>query len=440
MQNFDLIIFGITGNLAQTKLLPALVRLKNKNLLPKKLKIIGIARHTPEIPKELAQFFEYIEGDVEKDLDLYTKIKKSLAYQNHLYYLATFPNLYETIFTSLKNNGLNKNKNGWIRLIIEKPLGKDLKSAKKLDIILHECFKESEIYRIDHYLGKITFQNILVFRFGNELFEPLLNKNYVDHIQITAAEKIGIENRGFYFDNTGTLKDVGQNHLLQMLVATTMEAPSEFSNEEVTKQRIKILKNLVPNPDAIIFGQYKGYLKEKDVKKNSWTNTFFALKTEIKNKRWKGVPIYIRAGKALQKNIAEISIVFKIPQNRLFKNYKFGKKPNVLTYRVQPNEGIEIEILTKHPSLNLKLDQDLLEFSYTHRANYIPDAYQKLIYDAILGDGTFFNDAIEVEASWKFIDKLNKKNQKPIIYNTESWGPKEADRLIEIDGRKWIKK
>ncbi len=232
---------------------------------------------------------------------------------------------------------------------------------------------------------------------------------------------------------------MGQNHLLQMLVAATCEAPNEFTNAAVTAERIKILEKLVPHPKDIVFGQYKGYLKEKNVEKNSKTDTFFAMKTEINDDCWEGVPIYIRAGKCLPKSAAEISIVFKVPKNRLFHKHELGKLPNVLTYRVQPNEGIDIKFLTRHPSLKLNLDQDLLQFSYADRANNtIPDAYEKLIFDAITGDQTFFNDAKEVEASWKFIDKLVEKKIEPTIYNKSSWGPSSANKLIEKDGRKWI--
>lgn len=433
-----MVIFGITGNLAQKKLLPALIGLKKRKLFPK-VKIIGVARHEPTIPKELLPHFEFIEGDVENDKKLFEKIKKAIeksGFENKLFYLATYPVLYKKIFTGLGESGLNKEKEGWTRLIIEKPLGTDFKSARELDMLLHRSFKEEQIYRIDHYLGKITYQNILVFRFGNELFEPLLDKDHIDHIQITSAETIGIEDRGGYFDATGALKDVGQNHLLQILVAATMEAPKNFTNREVTDERIKILKNLMPDGRKLVLGQYKGYLKEKNVAGNSKTDTFFALKTYLNHKCWQGVPIYIRAGKKLKERRSEISLVFKKPQNRLFGQFESGNSPNVLTYRIQPNEGVGIEILTKHTG-KLALSKDLLNFSYGEK-NILPDAYENLLYDAILGDPTFFNDAPEVEAAWKFIDALKKEKKKVFVYRSETWGPKEADKLIEMDGRKWI--
>src|SRR5581483_7212391 len=272
MENFTLIIFGITGNLAQSKLLPALVKLEEKKLLPSKMKIIGIARHTPNIPEVLKKRFELLEGDVEKDSTLFKRLKEKLTtsdYKNHLYYLATYPNLYASIFSSLKENGLNEEKGGWTRLIIEKPLGNNYKSAKSLNNLLSKYFKESQIFRIDHYLGKETLQNILIFRFANTLFEPILNKTYVDHIQISALEERGIEGRGGYFDSTGTLRDVGQNHLLQMLAAATCEAPLEFTNEEITQKRLEVLKSLKASSNDIIFGQYENYQKEVNVIKNS---------------------------------------------------------------------------------------------------------------------------------------------------------------------------
>lgn len=468
MEAFNLVIFGITSNLAQLKLIPALYDLEKDGLLPDKTQVIGIGRK--ELTKTgfenyINQVFEtenknhnhatdkkiftslfrkmhYLRGDF-NDSSVYQNLKKYLREEspsnnNRLFYLATYPNLYPVIFNQLKLHRLNRQGQGWVRLMIEKPIGYDLGSSLELDRILHRFFQEQQIYRLDHYLGKETIQNILVFRFSNTFLQPLMNRDFVDHIQITAAEEFGIGKRGGYYDSMGALRDVGQNHVLQMLVVATMEAPSEFTNRPVTDERIKILKSLVPNNNKIIFGQYNGYLYEENVNPLSKTDTFFALKTEINNARWKGVPIYIRAGKHLARSVAEISIVFKVPDVRLFKNHKLGNRPNVLTYRIQPNEGIGLEIVTKRPGYKFYLDRDYMQFCYKVDGNEPYNTYEKLIYDTISGDPTFFNDSPEVEAAWKFVDKLTPRVKKPYIYNPGSWGPEDANSLIEKDGRSWI--
>ncbi len=465
MKPFALIIFGITSNLAQIKLIPALYDMAEKEILPKDITIIGISRqpktkkafekyfydvlhlenihHKHPIKKEvfenLCKRLHHLAGDI-SDEAFYQRLKKALLYQNRIFYLATYPNLYETIFNHLQKNKLNQQQKGWIRLIIEKPIGGDLPSAKKLNKLLHQYFTEDQIYRLDHYLGKETLQNILTFRFGNGIFEPLINKDHIDHIQITAAEDYGIGKRGGYFDSVGMLKDVGQNHQLQMIAFATMDAPEKFSNEEVTRQRIKILKNLAPFPKKIVFGQYAGYQKEEKVAKNSLTDTFYAFKTEINNDRFKGVPIYARAGKKLQQTVTEISIVFKIPTNRLFRHLEKGEEPNVLIYRIQPHEGIVLKMVTKKPGHTLELEPNYMQYCYRQDPNLhlMPDPYEKLLVDAISGNQTFFCDAEEVEAQWAFIDSLDSVRDKPIIYKPGTWGPKGADKLIEADGRFWL--
>jgi glucose-6-phosphate 1-dehydrogenase len=471
MDPFTLTIFGVTSNLAKLKLIPALYDLEEKNSLPQNSKIVGIARGeyskdefrkyiegvlqtenrhhqhptSPEVTNRLLAKMEYLRGDIEGPSGktmLYNNLKDRLFQndfpQNHIYYLATYPNLYETIFKSLKKHGLGQNKKGWVRLMIEKPIGSDYKSAKKLDDLLHQFFQEEQIYRLDHYLGKETFQNILIFRFGNGILQPLMNNKYIDHIQITAAEDFGIGARGGYFDTMGTLRDVGQNHLLQMVVAATMDSPKEFSNRTVTDKRIEILQNFKSFPDKIVFGQYNGYLYEEKVDPKSKADTFFALKTEINNKTWKGVPIYIRAGKKLAQFVTEISVVFKVPVNRMFQNHELGNRPNVLTYRIQPHEGIGLELLSKVPGHKFQLESDYMQFCYRTLQNTHYDAYEKLIYDAMMGDPTFFNDAPEVEAAWKFVDKYTNEQKVLHLYDPGTWGPEEANKLIEADGRKWI--
>lgn len=476
MDSFNLIIFGITGNLAQIKLIPALYDIAEKGLLPKNSTIIGIARgkkdkqefkdyfehvlnlenrhHKHTIKKEvLTQLFNqihYLDGNLDNP-DFYKKLKSYLddhnSSLNKIYYLATYPNLYGEIFKNLQKSGLSKQSErssstnkGWVRLMIEKPIGNDEKSAAELNKLLLDYFGEDQIFRLDHYLGKETLQNILTFRFSNEIFEPMISNQYVDHIQITAAENFGIGARGGYYDTVGALKDVGQNHLLQMLAFATMDAPSEFSTLAITKQRTKILENLKAYPQKLVLGQYQGYTKEDNVNKLSKADTFFAFKTEIDNDRLKGVPIYIRGGKKLTKTVTEISIIFKTPQNRLLKSMDWGDKPNVLIYRIQPNEGIVLKVLVKKPGHKVELTPEYMQYCYhqTPDNHAFPDPYERLIFDAIKGDQTFFNDAREVETEWNFIDKLTKNLPKTLPYKQGTWGPKEASQLIEADGRSWL--
>lgn len=468
MEPFALVIFGVSGNLAQLKLIPALYDLENKKLLPEGTFIVGMARknwsedeycqyikevlHTenrhhqhdvnPDTVKSLLSKMHYLKGDFESgqgygELKEFLQ-KKGAAGQNHLYYLATYPQFYGPIFNGLQEHGMNKQDSGWVRLMIEKPIGHDEKSARDLDVLLNKYFTEEQIFRLDHYMGKETIQNILVFRFGNGIMQPLLNHRHVDHIQITLAEDFGIGKRGGYFDSVGELRDMGQNHILQMLAISTMEAPKEFTNREITDQRIKIIQSLKADPKKIVFGQYNGYLYEEKVAANSTSDTFFALKTEIDNDTWRGIPIYIRTGKKLAQTVAEISMVFKSPENKMFSDYTLGDWPNVLTYRIQPHEGIGISMLVKKPGHKLQLDSDYMQYCYKTAKNDLPDAYEKLIFDAITGDPTFFNDAIEVEAAWKFIDKLMEKKVNPEIYEPGTWGPTSANKLIEEDGRKWL--
>lgn len=473
MDSLTLIILGVTGNLAQKYTLQALYDMAEKNLLPEKMHIIGVARkqfsppefikyvhevlhkdnvhHKHEIKEEIFQKLvkklHYVQGNLD-DPNFYLRLKTNMEKlpkgkkNNKIYYLATYPELYHHIFENLQKLGLNQQKQGWVRIMVEKPIGLDLKSAQELNHLLTNYFTEDQIFRLDHYLGKETLQNILSFRFSNDIFEPQINKDYIDHIQITAAEDFGIGSRGGYYDLVGALKDVGQNHQLQMLAFATMDAPSKFTNEAITKERLKILKSLKSLPNKVVFGQYQGYKNEANVNLNSQTDTFYALKTFVQNKRFKDVPIYIRAGKKLARYVTEISIIFKNPTNRLFKNLDCGDEPNILIYRIQPNEGIVLKILTKLPGHEAKLQPEYMQYCYKidPHMHYIPDPYERLFIDIIRGDQTFFNDAEEVEAQWTFIDPLSGKPDrgKPHIYKPGSWGPKAADELIEADGRKWL--
>ncbi len=439
-----------------------------KGILPEKLTILGNARtpmnkdefgnyivgvlNTPnihhkhpidqKIVAKMLKIFQYLPGHLD-DPEFYINLEKALkkiGSEDKIFYLATYPDLYHHIFENLQKVGLNKQNKGFVRLMIEKPIGNNLKSAQELNKLLLKYFDEEQIYRLDHYLGKETLQNILTFRFSNGILEPLINSEYIDHIQITAAEDFGIGKRGGYYDQLGALIDVGQNHQLQMLAFATMNAPSEFTNEAVTKQRIKILESLTPLPQKIVFGQYEGYKKEPNVNPKSDTDTFYALKTFIINDRFADVPIYIRGGKKLKQTVTEIAIVFKNPVNRLLKNLDLGEEPNVLIYRIQPNEGIVLKMLTKVPGHKIKLEPAYMQFCYKGDAHshLVPDPHERLLMDTIYGDQTFFNDAKEVEAQWAFIDPLVEAKGKPHIYKEGTWGPKEADKLLEDDNRKWL--
>ncbi|MDP3973233.1 MAG: glucose-6-phosphate dehydrogenase [Candidatus Daviesbacteria bacterium] len=467
MKSLALVIFGITSNLAQIKLIPVLYDMAEKDLLPENISVIGIARREmskdefqkyfhevlntenihhkhpikEDVFRKLCRRINYLSGNID-DPNFYPKLKEFLGNSNNrIYYLATYPELYHHIFENLQKNQMNKSPKGWVRLMIEKPIGNDLKSAQNLNQLLLNYFNEDQIYRLDHYLGKETLQNILTFRFANDIFEPLINKDYIDHIQITASEDFGIGRRGGYYDQVGALKDVGQNHQLQMLAFATMNAPSQFTNKAITHERIQILKNLIPLPDKVVYGQYEGYTKEKNVNPDSRTDTFYALKTYIESERFEDVPIYIRAGKKLKQTATEISIVFKKPVNKLFKKMpESSDEPNILIYRIQPNEGIVFKILTKIPGHKIMLEPEYMQYCYRldPHTHYIPDPYERLIVDTINGDQTFFNDAREIEAQWTFIDPLFAEREKPRIYKVGSWGPKEADELLEADGRSWL--
>ncbi|MEP7166487.1 MAG: glucose-6-phosphate dehydrogenase [Candidatus Woesebacteria bacterium] len=466
MSPFSFYLFGVTGNLAQIKVIPALYDLFEKKLIPKGSHIIGVARkemtpdqfrsfvwdilQTPnrhhthpirdEVWQEMCEHLSYQSGDF-SDPKLYSTIKASLEthqIHNTIFYLATYPQLYESIFTNLKTAGLTNQDKGFTRLMLEKPIGIDLASAKRLNAQVSQYFEESQVYRLDHYLGKETLQNILTFRFGNGLLEHLFNHEFVDHIQITASEDYGIGRRGTYFDSVGMLKDVGQNHSLQMLTTVTMDAPKEFSNEAVTRERVKVLEKLLSDPEHVVFGQYEGYTGEEFVTKDSSQDTFFALRTTIDNERWQGVPIYIRAGKRLNQTCTEISLVFKNPINRLFSHLDSGNEPNILTFRIQPNEGIVFKFLSKVAGHDLKLEPQYMQFCYKYQGTDMPDAYENLISDVIKGDQTFFNDAVEVEAQWSFTDPLSAIRNRPIAYEQGSWGPQAAFELLQQDGREWL--
>ncbi len=427
------IIFGITGDLAQRKLLPSLLNLYVKKVLTKKFAIVGFSRRAFS-REDFRQYVrdhinirpgQYKEEDVKHFLDhlyyeqgmfdepsSYASLAARLQIlddgftqcSHKLFHLAVAPSFYETILKHLSNSGLTipcGGNEGWTRVLVEKPFGHTIETARNLDKELGELFDESQIFRIDHYLAKEALQNIMAFRFSNALFEPLWNHEHIEAVHIKLLEKNGIEGRGGFYDDIGALKDVGQNHILQMLALVAMEPPKVFDADNIRKERAKLLARLKPFSgkkagDAITRGQYEGYANETGVKRNSRTETYFRLETYIDSPRWKNVPFYLESGKALAENKSEISIYFKSDT----------EEQNILTFRIQPDEGIKIKFFVKTPGFDMKVEPKTLKFKYSDTIEDIPDAYERVLYDAIMGDQTLFTSTDEVMEAWKFITSV----------------------------------
>jgi glucose-6-phosphate 1-dehydrogenase len=493
-----MVIFGASGDLTKRKLVPALYSLARDRLLPPVFNVVGVARRDMEhgvfrkamreatdkyarrrpVEDELWKTFSdgifYVNGTFE-DPATYERLKKALADidkerdtgGNRVFYLSTPPSEYPVIVKQLGAAGLiNADKRGpFTRVIIEKPFGRDLESARSLNKEVHSVLREDQTYRIDHYLGKETVQNILAFRFANGIWEPLWNARYIDHVQLTVAESIGVEGRGGYFEQAGIVRDMVQNHMFQFLCLSAMEPPVAFEAEAVRDEKLKVLRSLRPLPADpkeverfVVRGQYgKGFVNgqevmayrdEQGVAKDSTVETYVALKLSIDNWRWAGVPFYLRAGKALPKRVTEIAIHFKRAPHAIFGTLSRGKladEPNVLSIRIQPDEGISLKFFSKVPGPTMELLPVPMEFRYgTSFGAEPPEAYERLILDCLLGDGTLFTRGDEVEASWTWIDRIEKAWRAlppPAFpnYAAGTWGPAEADRLIESDGRVWRK-
>jgi glucose-6-phosphate 1-dehydrogenase len=496
-----LVVFGASGDLAHRKLIPALYHLAYQNLLPPNFSILGFARtkYNDEEFRELArdgvqkyglngiddhiwhwfsQGLFYHTGNYD-DLTSFKKLAERVAEieqqrptnGNHVYYLATPPSVFEPITTLIHETGLCRGdqEEGTQRVIIEKPFGHDLASARALNQHLLRLFREDQIFRIDHYLGKETVQNILVFRFGNGIFEPVWNRNYIDQVQITVAEALGIEDRGGYYDKSGAIRDMLQNHMMQILALTAMEPPYAFEPEAVRDQKVNVLRAIRPIDPAevnewVVRAQYgagvsdgkeiAGYLHEKGVPANSTTDTFVAMKLDIDNWRWKGVPFYLRTGKALTTKLTEVNIVFRRPPLLLFETLAGDKVPpsNVITLRIQPDEGIRLSFDAKRPGPTVNIERVAMDFSYREQFGSQPaaDAYERLLLDAILGDTTLFIRRDEVELAWERVSRVldgwqmqesaakgQEKSFKLSKYAAGTWGPKEADELLAKDGRRW---
>jgi len=489
------VIFGASGDLTQRKLVPALYNLRRDSLLPDGCALVGFARRAKtdeqfrdemragvadhsRTPIDAATWdvfaanVRYHQSDFD-DLAGYQSLRALLdqldeahgvapGAGNRLFYLATPPEAYPRIVARLGEAGLNgpppshREAAGWTRIIIEKPFGRDLTSAQALNGHVLSVFDESQVYRIDHYLGKETVQNILTFRLGNSIFEPLWNRRYIDHVQILVAEKIGVEGRGGYYDSAGAIRDMIQNHMLQVLALTAMEPPAAFTANAVRNEKVKALQAIraIAAEEAgtyTVRGQYTDYRGEKGVAPGSTTETFVALKLAIDNWRWSGVPFYLRTGKALPERLTEVAITFKQPPLTLFAHGTHAghsspasaMEPNVLALRIQPNEGIALRIGLKPPGSAIQLRPVDLDFHYGEEFGAAaPEAYERLLLDAILGDATLFIRRDEVEAAWSLVTPIMEGwaagyAPKPAPYWPGSWGPDVADALIAQDGRAW---
>lgn len=466
---FAMIIFGATGDLSHHKLIPGLLSLFNKKMLPEEFFIIGYSRRAysdadfrksfdglgkQEGWDEFSKHLYYQKGTFEKK-DGYENLierlneldKKIGACITRFFYLATPPEHYSDILDKLVSTklseGCGQGSNKWTRVVIEKPFGKDAETAKMLEDKLSSIFDEKQIFRVDHYLGKETVQNLLAFRFANSIFEPMWSSKFIEHVQITWAEKEGIENRGNFFDGVGMLRDVVQNHMMQLISAVAMEQPRSFTKENVRNERAKVAASVKLADKNVVRGQYDDYQNEEEVEKGSDTETYVAMKLFVNTPRFSGVPFYIRAGKRMEKEVITISVVFYQTCHILFKEYGCPEIGNVLTFRIQPDEGITLRLIAKQPGAKLKLGSVNMKFNYKDDFGTLGlDAYEKILLDIFSGDQILFSRSDEIQNSWKLLDNILKtwENEENISkYISRSWGPEEGNALIERDGKKWIK-
>jgi glucose-6-phosphate 1-dehydrogenase len=486
-----MVIFGATGDLSRRKLMPALFRLGALRQLPAGFTVIGVgrramsdhaframihdalmehgvvARTDDPLWESFAEGLRYVQSAVDEPAG-YERLADALRHAdetrgadgNRVFYLATPPDAFGPIIAHLGAAGLNRSSDrGWTRIIIEKPFGTDLRSARELNRHVLSVFDESQVYRIDHYLGKETVQNILVFRFANGIFEPIWNRRYVNHVQITVAETVGVEGRGDYYDEAGAIRDMVQNHMLQLLTLVALEPPAAFEANAVRDEKLKVLRAIRPIPPdqvgaATVRAQYAagriggravpGYLEEPSVPPGSTTETFLAMTLYLDDWRWAGVPFYLRSGKRLPKRVTEVAIEFNSPPLRIFRNASGdGIEPNVLTLRIQPDEGIAMKFTAKLPGPAMDLRSVQMDFDYGASFASAPaDAYERLLLDAMLGDSTLFIRGDEAEAAWGFIDPIIDGWAEQGIarlpeYAAGTWGPREADDLIGRDHRRW---
>lgn len=478
-----LVIFGANGDLTKRKLMPAFYRLAYEGRLPAEFRIIGNSR-TPlsddhfrdkmrarvpgflenshfdeDVWRDFAAKISYVTGDVD-DPNTFDELKRRLPDGNTLFYLSIQPSLYETAIEGIKRAGLHQG-NGWRRIVVEKPFGHDVASGRQLNDKLHEVFPEHEVYRIDHYLGKETVQNILAFRFGNGIFEPLWNRRYVNHIQITAAETIGVEGRGAFYQEVGALRDMLQNHLLQIMATIAMEPPARLRADAVRGERAKLLRSVhIMKPEEVdrraVAGQYgpaevngrrvTGFREEPGVDPQAQTDTYAAATFYIDNWRWADVPFYIRTGKRLPKRLTEIAVQFNPAPHSPFEGLTCDPPdhcaPNLMVLRIQPEEGISLHFLSKYPGGGMNLRPVRMDFNYMDSFNErLPSAYETLLLDAMLGDPTLYTRQDMVDISWQVVQPiLDRWAEKPHDfpnYASGSWGPKQSDEMLARRGHAW---
>ncbi|PRY18014.1 glucose-6-phosphate dehydrogenase [Kineococcus rhizosphaerae] len=481
-----MVMFGVTGDLARKKLMPAIYDLSNRGLLPPGFALTGFARRdwvdqdfgkivydsvrqharTPfreSVWAQLAEGFRFVPGEFDDD-EAFDQLAATVADLdrvrgtggNHAFYMSIPPRFFPVVAKQLARSGLSaQHGDQWRRVVIEKPFGHDLKSARELNAVVEKVFPPDSVFRIDHYLGKETVQNILALRFANQMFEPLWNANHVDHVQITMAEDIGIGGRAGYYDGIGAARDVIQNHLLQLLALTAMEEPVSFDADDLRAEKAKVLSAVRPAKDiarSTARGQYasgwqgseyvKGYLDEDGIPSDSTTETFAAIELEIDTRRWAGVPFYLRAGKRLGRRVTEIAVVFKrAPHLPFEKTATEELGQNALVIRVQPDEGITMRFGSKVPGTAMEVRDVTMDFGYGHAfTESSPEAYERLILDVLLGDPPLFPSHTEVELSWKVLDPITSfwaKNGRPEPYASGNWGPASADAMLARTGRQW---
>jgi len=481
-----LVIFGVTGDLARKKLIPAVYDLANRGMLPSSFVVLGFARRDwgdgdfEALAREAAQQhartpwkeevwarasgnIKFVPGSFDDDGAFDTlaqtldELRDTHGIQgNAAFYLSIPPSAFPVVLKQMARTHMadNEKSGGWRRVVVEKPFGSDLESAKALNDLVDDVFTPEDVFRIDHYLGKETVQNILALRFANQLFEPVWNSKYVDHVQITMAEDVGIGSRAAFYDVTGTARDVLQNHLLQLLAMVAMEEPTSFDAAEIRTEKLKVLR-AIKLPENILAetvrGQYLsgwvageravGYLEEKGVPAGSTTETYVAVKLGIQNRRWAQVPFYIRAGKRLPRRVTEVAVLFKQAPHLPFHPADVEMLgQNQLVVRVQPDEGVTLKFGSKVPGTTMEVRDITMDFQYGEAfTDSSPEAYERLILDVLIGDRTLFPDAAEVEASWRVVDPLEDAWQgtKPETYRSGEWGPRAADELLARDGRQW---
>jgi glucose-6-phosphate 1-dehydrogenase len=481
-----LVIFGVTGDLARKKLLPAIYDLANRGLLPPGFVVLGFARRdwgdadfesmarqaaqeharTPwreEVWSRVASNLRFVQGSFDDDAAFDHLARTLVEFCDHngiagntAFYLSIPPGAFPVVLKQMQRTRMadNEHNGGWRRVVVEKPFGTDLASARELNQLVDDVFTAADVFRIDHYLGKETVQNIMALRFANALFEPVWDARYVNSVQITMAEDVGIGTRAGFYDGAGAARDVLQNHLLQLLALVAMEEPTSFGPDEIRTEKLKVLRAIELPEDidtGAVRGQYlpgwvagtraAGYLEEADIPPNSTTETYVAVKLGVRNRRWAGIPFYLRTGKRLPRRVTEIAVIFNKAPHQPFQSTDVELLGNnQLVVRVQPDEGVTLKFGSKVPGTTMEVRDITMDFQYGEAfTESSPEAYERLVLDVLLGDSTLFPNAEEVEASWRVVDPLERAwaGTKPFPYRAGEWGPRAADEMLARDGRTW---